>query len=134
MSRLPDHLPDNRSLGERAADTAAAAAGSWRFIWAYIALTVLWCAGNVVLWTFDRYPYQAYTFAVSVLAILMSSLILLAGNRQATIDRAHAERSFAHTDELLDLQHQQMLILQDQSATMIAQHSDIIARLDGRTD
>ena len=108
----PRHIPDGRTPGQRAADRTAAIAGSWPFIWSYVLLTFLWILTNLLLWPFDPYPFILYTMAVSVLAILMSSLILLASNRQSQIDRAHAENAYHQVMELLQLQHNQMEILQ----------------------
>jgi uncharacterized membrane protein len=100
----PAELPDERTIGERAADVAAAVSGSWRFILAYLGTTAAWMAANAAgLIRFDPYPFILYTCGVSVLAILMSSLILLADNRKAAVDRAHAENAYHHVEEVLAL-------------------------------
>lgn len=87
---------DERTFGERLADRVASFIGSWRFILGYVAFTVLWTSINVLLprdaW--DTYPFIFYTFSVSVLAILMSSLILLAGKRQEDRDRYLAAHDY----------------------------------------
>jgi len=129
VRRHAAHLPDQRSFGERAADVTAAATGSWTFIWAFSALTAAWLGGNVIIWRFDPYPWQAYTASVSILAILLASLILLAGNRQAKIDRDHAEAAYRHLDEILQIQHEQITILEGQSKTMLTQHREMLAEL-----
>jgi len=110
-TELHDSITAHRTTGEAAADIAAAAAGSWQFIWAYVALTLIWVAANLLLLRFDPYPFIFYTFSVSVLAILMSALILLAGNRQAQIDRAHAENAYHQIQEIDDLQTEQLILL-----------------------
>src|SRR5262249_37636012 len=126
------------SFGQRAADTVSSFAGSWRFIGIYVGLTVLWCGLNVItiVQHWDPYPYIFYTFSVSVLAILMSSLILLAGNRQSEVDRAHAENAYHHVDEVNAKQDQQLQILrrqieliQLQIDTAMNQHGEILKQL-----
>lgn len=123
LHRSPNEMhQDDRTFGQRAADACSAFCGSWMFIFLYIAFTVVWCVGNIFTWSFDPYPYQFYTFSVSVLAILMSALLLLAGNRQAEIDRAHAENAYRHVDEVNAKQDQQLLILQGQNEVLVHQN------------
>lgn len=130
MSRHPAHLPDERTFGQRAADRVSSACGSWRFIWGYVALTTIWCGGNIGVWHFDAYPYQFYTFSVSVLAILMSSLILLAGNRQLETDRLHAENAYHHVDEINTKQDEQLAHLAALLKRGESQHQEILAKLE----
>lgn len=133
--RTPQELHDApRTFGQRAADACSSATGSWCFIGIYLALTAIWCLGNITVVHFDPYPYAFYTFSVSVLAILMSSLILLAGNRQSDIDRAHAENAYHHVDEVNAKQDEQLLMLAEQNALSIAQHERLIASLSAIVD
>lgn len=128
--RHPSKLADDWTFGQRAADKVGATFGSWGFISAYIALTFVWCGGNIVLWRFDRYPYQFYTFSVSVLAILMSAIILLAAKRIAEIDRSHAENAYEHITEVNRKQDEQLTILERQMDTSIEQHERIQQHLN----
>jgi len=140
--RRPDDLQRERqastTFGQRAADVVSTFAGSWRFIGIYIALTILWCGFNLVSFVkhWDPYPYIFYTFGVSVLAILLSSLILLAGNRQAEVDREHAENAYRHVDEVNAKQDEQLTILSKQLELIerqiqsgMQQHGEILDRL-----
>ncbi|MGH9553836.1 MAG: DUF1003 domain-containing protein, partial [Terriglobales bacterium] len=126
----PSQLNNDRTLAQRAADWAATYAGSWKFIGAFMLLTAVWCGGNMTVINFDPYPYPFYTFSVSVLAILMSSLILLSGNRQAEIDRAHAENAYRHVDEVNQKQDEQVQILLQQNDLAEEQHESILSSLD----
>jgi uncharacterized membrane protein len=127
-----------KTFGQRSADWTSGFAGSWLFIFIYIGMTLGWCGFNVlaIVRHWDPYPFIFYTFGVSVLAILMSSLILLAGNRQAEIDRAHAENSYHHVDEVNSKQDQQLQILHHQLELMerqislaMEQHGQILSQL-----
>src|SRR5438270_882279 len=102
---------ESRSLSQLLADRTSEFFGSWKFIIGYLLLTFLWVAGNMTFWAFDKPPFILYTFSVSVLAILMSGLILLSGNRQAEVDRAHAESAYHQIEEIDDLQRKEMEIL-----------------------
>jgi uncharacterized membrane protein len=133
------HRMANRTFGQRAADGTSAFVGSWTFVGLYVALTLLWVLVNVaqLVHHFDPYPFIFYTFSVSVLAILMSSLILLAGNRQAEVDRAHAENSYHHVDEVNAKQDEQIAILmgqnkvlQEQNTMMLSQHEELLSALN----
>jgi uncharacterized membrane protein len=134
------HLERNQgaTLGQRAADWTSGSAGSWRFIFIYIGLTLGWCGLNLVAFIqhWDPYPFIFYTFSVSVLAILMSSVILLAGNRQAEVDRAHAENAYHHVDEVnvkqdqqLQILRKQLELLESQVSVAIEQHGEILSEL-----
>lgn len=138
----PETMHEERAasltFGQRAADTVSNFAGSWRFIGIYVALTFLWCGLNVLSFVnhWDPYPYIFYTFSVSVLAILMSSLILLAGNRQAEVDRLHAENAYRHVDEVNAKQDQQLQILfhqleliEQQINSAMEQHTEILTQI-----
>lgn len=118
---------NERTVGERCADVVASFTGSWKFILGYIGFTVLWIVYNTVrfLHHFDPFPFIFYTFSVSVLAILMSAIILLSQNRQADIDRAHAENSYRHVDDINVKQDKQLKQLTNQDNTMIKQHNEM---------
>jgi uncharacterized membrane protein len=128
----------NLTPGQRAADFSSGFAGSWTFIFIYVGLTLGWCGLNLVAFVqhWDPYPFIFYTFSVSVLAILLSSLILLAGNRQAEVDRAHAENAYHHVDEVngkqdeqLQIMHRQLDMLELQASKAMEQHAEILSQI-----
>jgi uncharacterized membrane protein len=129
MARHGAHIPDDRTFGQRAADIVAARSGWWPCILTYLAFTVLYLVVNHWVWHFDP-TLQFYTFAVSVAAIFLSQVILLAGNRQSEVDRAHAEAAYRHIDALLGINEQQMDYLETLVQRGNAQHGQILERID----
>ncbi|MDE3077270.1 MAG: DUF1003 domain-containing protein [Chloroflexota bacterium] len=111
MARVESHAP--RTWGERVADAAATGIGSWRFIIVQTVLVIFWVALNIVGFTlrWDPYPFILLNLMFSVQAAYTGPILLLAGNRQATIDRAIAARDDQEIGMLLDLQQEQMNIL-----------------------
>jgi uncharacterized membrane protein len=93
---------DNRSTGQRAADTVSGFMGSWRFIGLQTVLIVLWIAANAIALAahWDPYPFVLLNLLFSVQAAYASPLILLAQNRQTEHDRMRAEADYAVTAEI----------------------------------
>ncbi len=110
-TRVEMHEP--RTLGERIADSAAEAIGSWRFIIIQTILVIIWVIINLVGFAFqwDPYPFILLNLMFSVQAAYTGPILLLASNRQAAKDRAMAERDDAELGVILELQQQQMGIL-----------------------
>ena len=102
------------TFGERVADSAASAVGSWRFIIAQSILVVLWIAFNtweLSLPHVDSYPYVLLNLLFSVQAAYTGPILLLASNRQAAKDRALAHRDDEELGVIYKLQHEQMEML-----------------------
>jgi len=102
------------SVGERIADSAARVVGSWRFIIIQTILVVIWIAFNVWelgLGRFDPFPFVLLNLMFSVQAAYTGPILLLAGNRQATKDRAIAQRDDEELGIIFRLQQEQMEIL-----------------------
>jgi uncharacterized membrane protein len=102
------------TTGERIADAAAGTVGSWRFIIIQSFLVLLWIAFNV--WElglphFDIFPFVLLNLMFSVQAAYTGPILLLASNRQATKDRALAQRDDEELSVIYKLQHEQMEIL-----------------------
>ncbi len=106
-------MHEPRTLGERIADSAAEAIGSWRFIIIQTILVIIWVIINLVGFAFqwDPYPFILLNLMFSVQAAYTGPILLLASNRQAAKDRAMAERDDAELGVILELQEQQMGIL-----------------------
>ena len=104
---------ERRSVGERVADNAAAGIGSWRFIIIQTFLVLVWVALNLSAWElkWDPYPFILLNLMFSVQAAYTGPILLLAGNRQATRDRAIAQRDDEELGVILGLQQEQMQIL-----------------------
>lgn len=87
---------EKSTLGQRAADAVARFAGSWAFIFSFIAVMVLWMAGNVLLASraFDAYPFILLNLVLSCIAAVQAPLIMMSQNRQEAKDRQHAENDY----------------------------------------
>ena len=84
------------SFGQRAADAVAKFAGSWAFIFSFIAVMVVWMVLNVVLASkaFDAYPFILLNLVLSCIAAVQAPLILMSQNRQEAKDRERAENDY----------------------------------------
>jgi len=90
-------LHDERlTLGDRMADSLANAAGSWRFIGAFLAVLVLWIALNLVaaVHHWDPYPFILLNLVLSCIAALQAPVIMMSQNRLEARDRLRAENDF----------------------------------------
>ena len=87
---------EKSTLGQRAADAVARFAGSWAFIFSFIAVMVLWMAGNVLLASraFDSYPFILLNLVLSCIAAVQAPLIMMSQNRQEAKDRQRAENDY----------------------------------------
>lgn len=101
-------------MGERIADRASAGIGSWKFIIIQTGLVIVWVIVNFTgfLLRWDPYPFILLNLMFSVQAAYTGPILLLAGNRQATKDRALAERDDAEIGMLLKLQQEQCAVLE----------------------
>ena len=84
------------SFGQRAADAVARFAGSWAFIFSFVAVMVIWMVLNILLATnaFDAYPFILLNLVLSCIAAVQAPLIMMSQNRQEAKDRAHAENDY----------------------------------------
>jgi len=97
-SRNPNvETEDRRTATERIVDWVAEFSGSLTFLWIHFALFGIWIGLNVGgpartrFGGFDPYPFGLLTMAVSLEAIMLSVLVLLSQNRQASRDRVRNE-------------------------------------------
>ncbi len=98
-------LVDEAPRGARVADQVTGFMGSWRFIIVQTVIVAIWLAANIYLLSnpFDPFPFILLNLAFSTQAAYAAPLILLAGNRAATHDRATLE----HAATLADLEEKQ---------------------------
>ena len=85
-----------RSLGDRIADTAAGAMGSWAFIILQTIFVILWMVLNVVgiIQHWDIYPFILLNLIFSTQAAYAAPIIMMSQNRQTQRDRAQAEADY----------------------------------------
>ena len=87
---------DKLTFGQRAADAVARFAGSWAFIFSFIAIMVIWMVLNIVLKdkAFDAYPFILLNLVLSCIAAVQAPLIMMSQNRQEEKDRRRAENDY----------------------------------------
>lgn len=111
---------EKTTFGQKAADAVAKFAGSWAFIFSFIAVMVIWMIVNVVLSTkaFDAYPFILLNLVISCIAAVQAPLIMMSQNRQEVKDRKRAENDYKINlkNELIidDLHKKIELILENQ--------------------
>jgi len=127
-----DLMTENTTFGERVADAAARAIGSWKFIIIQTIFVIFWVILNIVAWTnhWDPYPFILLNLMFSVQAAYTGPILLLASNRQAAKDRAVAQRDDDELGVIYKLQHEQMEILEMLKEAQ-EKHNLILARLAG---
>ena len=87
---------DEYSFGQRMADKIAKFAGSWGFIFSFVAVLILWMAVNILLadGAFDAYPFILLNLVLSCVAAIQAPLIMMSQNRQEEKDRRRAENDY----------------------------------------
>ncbi len=92
---------EDRTFGERVADSAAAAIGSWTFLIVQSVLLAIWIALNVYglfIARWDPYPFILLNLLLSVQAAYAAPVLMLAGVRQAKKDRLTLEHAALEAD------------------------------------
>ena len=108
------------TFGQRAADAVARFAGSWAFIFSFIAVMVIWMVLNVVLAqkAFDAYPFILLNLVLSCIAAVQAPLIMMSQNRQEAKDRRRAENDYKinlKSELIIDDLHKKLdLVLENQ--------------------
>lgn len=84
------------TFGQKAADAVARFAGSWAFIFSFIAVMEIWMVMNVLLAAkaFDAYPFILLNLVLSCIAAVQAPLIMMSQNRQEVKDRKRAENDY----------------------------------------
>lgn len=99
---------DQLSVGERAADRMRNMMGSWRFVFAFFSVMILWAIVNSVFWLggrngrhgFDPYPYILLNLFLSMLAGVQAAALLIAAKRADAIASEIAVHTEINTDEI----------------------------------
>lgn len=114
---------EKTSFGQRSADAVAKFAGSWAFIFSFIAVMVIWMVLNVVLAqkAFDAYPFILLNLVLSCIAAVQAPLIMMSQNRQEAKDRRRAENDYKinlKNELIIDDLHKKLdLVLENQKKT-----------------
>ncbi len=104
---------DNRTVGERLADSIARFGGSWTFILLFVGFLVLWVGLNAKL---DPYPFIFLNLILSMVAALQAPVIMMAQNRQGARDRLEATSDYqVNLKAELEIQrlHEKMDVLRE---------------------
>lgn len=95
---LPHHtpIPATPNLGQRVADRVAATVGSWAFISLQSVLIATWIGWNLLQGqqAWDPYPFILLNLVLSFQAAYTAPAIMMSQNRQAEIDRLHANNDY----------------------------------------
>ena len=120
VSENPNREKDKYTVGQRAADAIAKFAGSWAFIFSFIAVMLIWMIVNLLLASraFDAYPFILLNLVLSCIAAIQAPLIMMSQNRQEAKDRERAENDYKvnlKNELIIDDLHRKMdLILENQ--------------------
>lgn len=112
------------SLGQKASDAVAKFAGSWAFIFSFIAVMVIWMVVNIVLAAnaFDGYPFILLNLVLSCIAAVQAPLIMMSQNCQEAKDRERAENDYRinlKNELIIDDLHKKLdLVLENQKKIM----------------
>ncbi len=89
-------LHEQRTLGQRAADSLSKHAGSWTFIICILLFLGFWILVNIYAWVerWDPYPFILLNLILSSIATLQAPIILMSQNRQSQKDRIKAEYDY----------------------------------------
>ncbi len=80
---------ETRSWGAIIADSVASFVGSWPFVIIHIVWFSVW-----ILLSIEKFPYGLLTMIVSLEAILLSTFLMMAQNRQSERDRTQANEDY----------------------------------------
>lgn len=107
---------DERTRGQRLADSTARVLGSWPFIITQTVLVLVWITLNITaaIRKWDPYPFILLNLMFSVQAAYAAPIIMMSQNRQAERDRFQAQSDFATNvkaeAEIEELQAELMII------------------------
>ena len=95
-ANINEDKDEKKTFGQKAADAVARFAGSWAFIFSFIAMMIVWMIINIILASqaFDAYPFILLNLVLSCIAAVQAPLIMMSQNRQEEKDRRRAENEF----------------------------------------
>lgn len=95
-ANINEDKDEKKTFGQKAADAVARFAGSWAFIFSFIAMMIVWMIINIILASqaFDAYPFILLNLVLSCIAAIQAPLIMMSQNRQEEKDRRRAENDF----------------------------------------
>ena len=95
---------EQRTIGDRVADSVSIGMGSWRFIIIQTIIIAIWIGGNAwLLFHFDPFPFIFLNLAFSAQAAYATPIIMMSQNRAAARDKVQAEHQYEHQEKELAL-------------------------------
>ena len=87
---------EERTMGERLADSVAQGMGSWTFIIIQSIVVIIWMVLNVVgfISHWDIYPFILLNLVFSTQAAYAAPIIMMSQNRSSDRDRQHADADY----------------------------------------
>ena len=87
---------ENRTIGQRIADSVASGMGSWRFIIIQTIIVAIWMILNVValIHHWDPFPFILLNLVFSTQAAYAAPIIMMSQNRAGERDREQAKQDF----------------------------------------
>lgn len=87
---------ENRTLGQRVADSVASGMGSWRFIIIQTIIVVIWMTLNVIAFMshWDPFPFILLNLVFSTQAAYAAPIIMMSQNRAGERDREQAKQDY----------------------------------------
>lgn len=96
---------DDRTLGERISDDVAHFGGSWRFIFLFSGVLVVWVIVNTLaifdFIAFDKHPYILLNLVLSFVAAFQAPFIMMSQNRAERKQDAVYRRLFQELKEMV---------------------------------
>lgn len=98
-------IRDDRTIGDRVADSIAEFGGSWKFIFLFSGFLAVWCSVNsIALFSgvaWDRPPFILLNLILSFIAAFQAPFIMMSQNRQAKKQDEAYRMLFAEIKELV---------------------------------
>jgi uncharacterized membrane protein len=88
---------DKLSFGDKMTDKIVNFGGSWKFIFLFSAILVLWMLCNTIVLVFkpiDPYPFIFMNFILSTLAAFQAPFVLMSQNRQVIKERVRSDNEY----------------------------------------
>jgi uncharacterized membrane protein len=118
---------ENLTAGERAADKLRNGMGSWKFVFIFIGIMIVWAILNSVggIYHWDKYPFILLNLFLSMLAGLQGAILLIAAKRADSISAAMAQNDYEtnlraehHIEELLRINEEQLQLIKRLTAQL----------------
>ncbi len=94
--KLMEFEDTNPPFSSRVADKVAIFGGSWKFIFLFLLIMLVWIGINVYLLSrpFDPYPFILLNLLLSTIAALQAPIIMMSQNRKEEKDRQRAVNDY----------------------------------------